>query len=43
VVGNPGLFVLDAAALPAAPGGPPAMSVAAWSSHVAARFLLSRQ
>ena len=43
VVGNPGLFVLDAAALPAAPGGPPAMSVAAWSSHVAARFLLARQ
>jgi cholesterol oxidase len=39
VYGQPGLYVLDAAALPAAPGGPPSMSIAAWSSWVSARFL----
>jgi len=43
VYGFPGLFVIDAAALPAAPGGPPSMSIAAWSSWVAARFLEGRQ
>ncbi|HRP87774.1 MAG TPA: GMC oxidoreductase [Gammaproteobacteria bacterium] len=42
VHGHPGLFVLDAAALPAAPGGPPSMTIAAWSSWVAARFLEAR-
>lgn len=42
VFGYPGLFVVDAAALPAAPGGPPSMSIAAWSSWVAARFLEAR-
>ncbi len=31
----PGLFVTDASALPAAPGSPPSLSVAAWSRHVA--------
>ena len=39
IYGFPGLFVVDAAALPAAPGGPPSMTIAAWSSWVAARFL----
>ncbi|NGP54112.1 GMC oxidoreductase [Thioalkalivibrio sp. XN8] len=42
VHGFPGLFVVDAAALPAAPGGPPSMTIAAWSSWVAARFLERR-
>ena len=35
VHGNPGLFIADAAALPAAPGGPPAVAIAAWAHHVA--------
>lgn len=35
VYGNPGLFVTDGAALPAAPGGPPAVAIAAWAHHVA--------
>ena len=43
VHGFPGLFVVDAAALPAAPGGPPSMSIAAWSSWVATRFLEQRE
>lgn len=34
VYGHPGLFVVDGAALPGAPGVPPSMSIAAWSSHV---------
>ena len=42
VHGFPGLFVADGAALPASPGGPPAMSIAAWSSWVATRFLEAR-
>nr|WP_240901416.1 GMC oxidoreductase [Thioalkalivibrio sp. XN279] len=42
VYGFPGLFVADAAALPAAPGGPPSMTIAAWSSWVAAQFLEAR-
>jgi cholesterol oxidase len=32
---NPGLYVADAAALPAAPGGPPSVAIAAWAHHVA--------
>ncbi|TJY63111.1 GMC family oxidoreductase [Sinimarinibacterium sp. CAU 1509] len=36
VHGVSGLYVADAAALPAAPGAPPSMTVAAWASHVAA-------
>jgi cholesterol oxidase len=32
---NPGLFIADASALPAAPGGPPALAIAAWAHHVA--------
>ncbi|MDD3764269.1 MAG: FAD-dependent oxidoreductase [Nevskiales bacterium] len=35
VHGLPGLYVADAAALPAAPGAPPSMTIAAWASHVA--------
>jgi cholesterol oxidase len=35
VHGNPGLYVADASALPAAPGGPPAVVIAAWAHHVA--------
>lgn len=31
---HPGLFVVDASALPAAPGSPPSMTIAAWSAHV---------
>lgn len=34
VYDNPGLYVVDAAALPAAPGTPPSMTIAAWASHV---------
>ena len=35
VYGNPGLFVADGAALPAAVGGPPSLAIAAWAHHVA--------
>jgi cholesterol oxidase len=42
VYGFPGLYVVDASALPASPGAPPSMSIAAWSSWVAARFLEAR-
>ena len=35
VYGNPGLFVADGAALPAAPGGPPSLTIGAWAHHVA--------
>ena len=35
VFGNPGLFIADGSALPAAPGGPPALTIAAWAHHVA--------
>ncbi len=35
VYGNPGLFVADGAALPAAVGGPPSVTIAAWAHHVA--------
>jgi len=33
--GLEGLYVVDASALPAAPGCPPSMSIAAWALHVA--------
>jgi cholesterol oxidase len=36
---NPGLFVADAAALPAPTGGPPTQSIATWAENVAARFI----
>lgn len=35
VHGLPGLHVVDASALPGAPGAPPSMSIAAWALHVA--------
>lgn len=35
VYGNPGLFIADAAALPAAVGTPPSLAIAAWAHHVA--------
>ena len=35
VFNNPGLFLADGSALPAAPGGPPALTIAAWAHHVA--------
>lgn len=35
VHGLPGLYVADASALPAAPGTPPSMTIAAWGQHVA--------
>ena len=35
---NPGLFVADGAALPAAPGTPPSLTIAAWAHHVADRL-----
>jgi cholesterol oxidase len=39
IYGHEGLYVADAAALPAAPGAPPSMTIAAWSRHVAQGFL----
>jgi cholesterol oxidase len=43
VFDHPGLYIADAAALPAEPGGPPSLTIAAWASHVAARFIERRQ
>lgn len=43
VFDHPGLYVADAAALPAEPGGPPSLTIAAWASHVAARFIARRK
>ena len=37
----PGLFVADGSALPAAPGVPPSMTIAAWAGHVAAQLASS--
>jgi cholesterol oxidase len=36
VWGNRGLHVVDAAAIPEAPGTPPSLNIAAWASHVGA-------
>ncbi|PTB19005.1 GMC family oxidoreductase [Trinickia symbiotica] len=38
---HPGLYVVDASALPESPGAPPSLSIAAWSAHVADRLLES--
>jgi cholesterol oxidase len=38
IYGNPGLFVVDASALPAAVGAPPSLGIAAWAHHVADRL-----
>lgn len=35
IYGNPGLYVADGAALPAAVGVPPSLTIAAWAHHVA--------
>jgi cholesterol oxidase len=35
VYGNPGLFIADGSALPAAVGTPPSLTIAAWAHHVA--------
>jgi cholesterol oxidase len=35
----PGLFIADASALPAAPGVPPSMTIAAWAGHLASQFV----
>jgi choline dehydrogenase-like flavoprotein len=43
VYGNPGLFVADAAALPAAPRTPPSLTIAAWAHHVADRLAHSSE
>ena len=42
VFGNPGLFVADAAAFPKPIGGPSALSIGAWSDHIAEHFLARR-
>ncbi len=34
VWGNKGLYVVDAAAIPEAPGSPPSLNIAAWAAHV---------
>ncbi len=39
VFGHPNLYVADASALPAAPGTPPSMTIAAWSRHVSLGLL----
>lgn len=39
VFDNPGLYVADAAALPASPGGAPSLTIAAWSANVADRLI----
>jgi len=36
---NPGLFIADAAALPAPTGAPPTQTIAAWAENVAKRFI----
>jgi cholesterol oxidase len=43
VHGHPGLFVADAAALPAPTGAPPTQTIATWAEHVAAAFLAARR
>ncbi|MFZ1866614.1 MAG: GMC oxidoreductase [Polyangiales bacterium] len=35
VYGNPGLYIADGSALPAAVGTPPSLTIAAWAHHVA--------
>lgn len=39
IYGNPGLYVADASALPAAPGAPPSMTISVWSRHVSLGIL----
>ncbi len=39
VFDNPGLYIADAAALPASPGRPPSLTIAVWAANVADRLL----
>jgi cholesterol oxidase len=39
VHGHPGLYISDGSALPAAPGTPPSMTIAAWAGHVSQQLL----
>ncbi len=39
VYGHPSLFVADGSALPKAVGGPPSLTIGAWSSHVAEQII----
>ncbi len=39
VYGNSGLYVSDASVLPAPTGGPPSLTIAAWSAHVASSLM----
>jgi len=39
IFGHDGLHVADAAALPAAPGRPPSMTISAWAAHVSDHLL----
>jgi cholesterol oxidase len=39
VYGNAGLYISDASILPQPTGGPPSLTIAAWSAHVAASLL----
>lgn len=41
VYGNPGLYLADGSCLPAAPGGPPSLAIAAWAHHVANNLALN--
>lgn len=43
VYGNPGLYIVDASALPAAPGSPPSMTIAAWSRHVSQNLRVGKK
>ena len=42
VYGNSGLYIVDASVLPAAPGSPPSMTIAAWSRHVSQNLLIEK-
>jgi cholesterol oxidase len=39
VFGNPSLFIADGSVLPKAVGGPPSLTIGAWSSHVADQII----
>ena len=39
VFDNPGVYVVDASALPASPGRPPSLTIAAWAAQVADRLV----
>ncbi|MDP3857263.1 MAG: GMC oxidoreductase [Stagnimonas sp.] len=38
VYGNPGLYIADGSALPAAPGAPPTLAIAAWAHYLSSRL-----